>query len=259
MAEASGNERFAYDSYRRFVAMYGDVVLDMKPERKEDHDPFEVILAAKKKAFGVQVDSELPASALKELVEEFKAEIKRRKGVEFPTKPHDQLRGAIMAVFNSWENNRAIAYRKLNNIPASWGTAVNVQAMVFGNKGDDSATGVCFTRNPANGENEFYGEYLINAQGEDVVAGIRTPQKIIELGKSFPKAYQQLLDIRKKLEKHYRDMQEVVHAPVPQRQAYRIRQRAHRSRDGGRETHFQGRSSSPRRARGTQPASASGV
>jgi pyruvate,orthophosphate dikinase len=209
LAEASGNERFAYDSYRRFVAMYGDVVLDMKPERKEDHDPFEVILAAKKKAFGVQVDSELPASALKELVEEFKAEIKRRKGVEFPTKPHDQLRGAIMAVFNSWENNRAIAYRKLNNIPASWGTAVNVQAMVFGNKGDDSATGVCFTRNPANGENEFYGEYLINAQGEDVVAGIRTPQKIIELGKSFPKAYQQLLDIRKKLEKHYRDMQDI--------------------------------------------------
>ncbi|HJX52007.1 MAG TPA: PEP/pyruvate-binding domain-containing protein, partial [Polyangia bacterium] len=167
LAQVSNNERFAYDSYRRFVAMYGDVVLDMKPERKEDHDPFEVILTAKKKALGVQVDSELPASALKELVEEFKAEIKRRKGVEFPTNPIDQLRGAIMAVFNSWENDRANAYRKLNGIPASWGTAVNVQAMVFGNKGDDSATGVCFTRNPANGENEFYGEFLINAQGED--------------------------------------------------------------------------------------------
>ena len=209
LAQVSNNERFAYDSYRRFVAMYGDVVLDMKPERKEDHDPFEVLLTAKKKALGVQVDSELPASALKELVEEFKAEIKRRKGVEFPSNPIDQLRGAIMAVFNSWENDRANAYRKLNNIPASWGTAVNVQAMVFGNKGEDSATGVCFTRNPANGENEFYGEYLINAQGEDVVAGIRTPQKIIELGKSFPKAYQQLLDIRKKLEKHYKDMQDI--------------------------------------------------
>ena len=209
LAHVSNNERFAYDSYRRFVAMYGDVVLDMKPERKEDHDPFEVILTAKKKACGVQVDSELPASALKELVEEFKAEIKRRKGVEFPTNPIDQLRGAIMAVFNSWENDRANAYRKLNNIPASWGTAVNVQAMVFGNKGDDSATGVCFTRNPASGENEFYGEFLVNAQGEDVVAGIRTPQKIVELGKNFPKAYQQLLDIRKKLEKHYKDMQDI--------------------------------------------------
>ena len=209
LAQVSNNERFAYDSYRRFVAMYGDVVLDMKPERKEDHDPFEVLLTAKKKSLGVKVDSELPASALKELVEEFKAEIKRRKGVEFPTNPIDQLRGAIMAVFNSWENDRANAYRKLNNIPASWGTAVNVQAMVFGNKGDDSATGVCFTRNPASGENEFYGEYLVNAQGEDVVAGIRTPQKIIELGKTFPKAYQQLLDIRKKLEKHYKDMQDI--------------------------------------------------
>ena len=209
LAQVSNNERFAYDSYRRFVAMYGDVVLDMKPERKEDHDPFEVLLTAKKKSLGVKVDSELPASALKELVEEFKAEIKRRKGVEFPTNPIDQLRGAIMAVFNSWENDRANAYRKLNNIPSSWGTAVNVQAMVFGNKGDDSATGVCFTRNPASGENEFYGEYLVNAQGEDVVAGIRTPQKIIELGKTFPKAYQQLLDIRKKLEKHYKDMQDI--------------------------------------------------
>jgi pyruvate,orthophosphate dikinase len=209
LAKISNNERFAYDSYRRFVAMYGDVVLDMKPERKEDHDPFEVLLSAKKKALGVKVDSELPASALKELVEEFKAEIKKRKGVDFPTKPIEQLRGAIMAVFNSWENDRANAYRKLNGIPADWGTAVNVQAMVFGNKGNDSATGVCFTRSPSTGENEFYGEFLVNAQGEDVVAGIRTPQKIVELEKEFPVAYKQLLDIRKKLEKHYREMQDI--------------------------------------------------
>jgi pyruvate,orthophosphate dikinase len=157
----------------------------------------------------VQVDSELTADALKELVAEFKAEIKAKKGVDFPTDPLVQLKGAIQAVFNSWENPRANTYRKLNNIPAEWGTAVNVQAMVFGNKGEDSATGVCFTRNPASGENDFYGEFLINAQGEDVVAGIRTPQKIIELEKTFPKAYKQLLDIRKKLEKHYRDMQDI--------------------------------------------------
>jgi pyruvate,orthophosphate dikinase len=209
LAQRSGNERFAYDSYRRFVAMYGDVVLDMKPERKEDHDPFEVILSRKKKEHGVQNDSELPASALRGLVEEFKAEIRDRKGVEFPSDPVEQLKGAIKAVFNSWENPRANAYRKLNNIPAEWGTAVNVQAMVFGNKGEDSATGVCFTRNPASGENDFYGEFLINAQGEDVVAGIRTPQKIVELEKTFPQAYKQLLDIRKKLERHYRDMQDI--------------------------------------------------
>src|SRR3954467_5112146 len=158
LAAKSGNERFAYDSYRRFVAMYGDVVLDMKPERKEDHDPFEVILSRKKQALGVQNDSELPASALKELVEEFKAEIKARKGLDFPSDPVQQLKGAIMAVFNSWENPRATAYRRLNNIPVDWGTAVNIQAMVFGNKGTDSATGVCFTRNPASGENDFYGE-----------------------------------------------------------------------------------------------------
>ena len=159
LARASGNERFAYDSYRRFVAMYGDVVLGMKPERKEDHDPFEVLLTRKKKAVGAKNDSDLPASALKELVQEFKAEIKARRGVEFPNNPYDQLKGAIMAVFSSWENDRANAYRKLNGIPAAWGTAVNIQAMVFGNKGDDSATGVCFTRNPASGENDFYGEF----------------------------------------------------------------------------------------------------
>jgi len=209
LAQGAGGERFAYDSYRRFVAMYGDVVLEMKPERKEDHDPFEVILTAKKKALGVKVDSELPAAALKELVAEFKAAIKQHKGVDFPSNPLDQLKGAIMAVFRSWENDRAKVYRKLNNIPSEWGTAVNVQAMVFGNKGTDSATGVCFTRNPASGENVFYGEFLVNAQGEDVVAGIRTPQKIAELEADFPKAYKQLLDIRKKLEKHYKEMQDI--------------------------------------------------
>jgi pyruvate,orthophosphate dikinase len=209
LAQKSGNERFAYDSYRRFVAMYGDVVLGMKPEKKEDHDPFDVILGNKKKARGVKLDSELPADALKELVEEFKAEIKSRVGVDFPTDPYVQLEGAVKAVFQSWQNDRANLYRRLNNIPAEWGTAVNVQAMVFGNKGSDSATGVCFTRDPASGENVFYGEFLVNAQGEDVVAGIRTPEKIEALGSVLPQAYKQLLEIRKKLEKHYKDMQDI--------------------------------------------------
>jgi pyruvate, orthophosphate dikinase len=209
LAAKSGNERFAYDSYRRFIAMYGDVVLGLKPEHKEDHDPFDVILADKKKQYGVKLDSDLSAEALKELVKEFKAEIKNRLGVGFPDDPYQQLEGAIKAVFQSWQNDRAILYRRLNNIPAEWGTAVTVQAMVFGNKGADSATGVCFTRDPASGENVFYGEFLVNAQGEDVVAGIRTPQKIVELGKVLPVAYKQLLDIRKKLEKHYKDMQDI--------------------------------------------------
>jgi pyruvate,orthophosphate dikinase len=209
LAAKSGNERFAYDSYRRFIAMYGDVVLGMKPEKKEDHDPFDVLLAKKKQQFGVKLDSELPADALKELVKEFKAEIKNRVGVSFPEDPYAQLEGAIKAVFQSWQNDRANLYRRLNNIPAEWGTAVNVQAMVFGNKGNDSATGVCFTRDPASGENVFYGEFLVNAQGEDVVAGIRTPDKIEALGLIMPHAYKQLLDIRKKLEKHYKDMQDI--------------------------------------------------
>jgi pyruvate,orthophosphate dikinase len=209
LAAKSGNERFAYDSYRRFIAMYGDVVLGLKPEKKEDHDPFDEILDKKKKAHGVKLDSELSADALKELVKEFKAEIKARLGLEFPEDPYAQLEGAIKAVFQSWQNDRANLYRRLNNIPAEWGTAVNVQAMVFGNKGDDSATGVCFTRDPASGENMFYGEFLVNAQGEDVVAGIRTPQKIEALGKILPQAYKELLEIRKKLEKHYKDMQDI--------------------------------------------------
>jgi pyruvate, orthophosphate dikinase len=209
LAKKSGNERFAFDSYRRFIAMYGDVVLGLKPEKKEDHDPFDEILDHKKKARGVKLDSDLPADALKELVVEFKDEIRKRVGVDFPTDPYVQLEGAIKAVFQSWQNDRANLYRRLNNIPAEWGTAVNIQAMVFGNKGSDSATGVCFTRDPASGENLFYGEFLINAQGEDVVAGIRTPQKIEELGKVLPVAYKQLLEIRKKLEKHYKDMQDI--------------------------------------------------
>jgi len=209
LAAKSGNERFAYDSYRRFIAMYGDVVLGLKPEKKEDHDPFDEILAKKKKQQGVKLDSDLSAEALKELVKEFKAEIKSRLGLDFPEDPYVQLEGAIKAVFQSWRNDRADLYRRLNNIPVEWGTAVNVQAMVFGNKGDDSATGVCFTRDPASGENMFYGEFLVNAQGEDVVAGIRTPQKIEALGKILPEAYKQLLDIRKKLEKHYKDMQDI--------------------------------------------------
>src|SRR6185437_2605456 len=201
LAQKSGNERFAFDSYRRFIAMYGDVVLGLKPENKEDHDPFDEILDHKKKARGVKLDSDLPADALKELVAEFKGEIKKRLGIDFPENPYAQLEGAIKAVFQSWRNDRADLYRRLNNIPVEWGTAVNVQAMVFGNKGSDSATGVCFTRDPASGENMFYGEFLVNAQGEDVVAGIRTPEKIEALGKVLPEAYKQLLDIRKKLEK----------------------------------------------------------
>jgi pyruvate,orthophosphate dikinase len=209
LAAKSGNERFAFDSYRRFIAMYGDVVLGLKPENKEDHDPFDEILDKKKKSLGVKVDSDLPAEALKELVAEFKAEIKSRLGIDFPADPYEQLSGAIKAVFQSWQNDRANLYRRLNNIPVEWGTAVNVQAMVFGNKGADSATGVCFTRDPASGENMFYGEFLVNAQGEDVVAGIRTPQKIEELGKVLPVAYKQLLENRKKLEKHYKDMQDI--------------------------------------------------
>ena len=209
LAAKSGNERFAYDSYRRFVAMYGDVVLGLKPENKEDHDPFDVLMAAKKQAHGVKLDSELPADALKELVAEFKAEIKNRLGINFPNDPYAQLEGAIKAVFQSWQNDRANIYRRKYGIPVEWGTAVNVQAMVFGNKGADSATGVCFTRDPASGENVFYGEFLVNAQGEDVVAGIRTPEKIEALGKVLPKAYKELLDIRKKLEKHYKDMQDI--------------------------------------------------
>jgi pyruvate,orthophosphate dikinase len=215
----SGNERFGWDSYRRFVQMYGDVVLGMKPESKEEEDPFEIIIESVKEKRGVQLDTELTADDLKELVELFKAAIKKNTGLDFPTDPWEQLWGAISAVFGSWNNPRAITYRKLNDIPAHWGTAVNVQAMVFGNMGDDCATGVAFTRDPATGNRQFYGEYLINAQGEDVVAGVRTPQPINDSTKSdpshktlqevMPEAYAELESIYKKLEDHYKDMQDI--------------------------------------------------
>lgn len=206
---ATGNERFAYDSYRRFVQMYGDVVLGLKPVHKHEHDPFEVIIDEKKKEKGVEFDTELTADDLKDLVARFKKAIKDKTGNDFPDNPDEQLWGAVGAVFSSWMNDRAITYRKLNNIPEEWGTAVNVQAMVFGNMGEDSGTGVAFTRDPATGENLFYGEYLFNAQGEDVVAGIRTPFPISELNKAKPKLYKELDEIRLRLEKHYRDMLDV--------------------------------------------------
>ena len=215
----SGNERFGWDSYRRFVQMYGDVVLGLKPESKEEEDPFEVVLSKMKKSLGVKLDTDLSAKDLKKLVAEFKALIKKRKGVEFPEDPWKQLWGAIEAVFGSWNGARAIKYRKLNGIPEDWGTAVNVQAMVYGNMGEDSGTGVAFTRDPATGKNLFFGEYLLNAQGEDVVAGIRTPQPVndstksdksqVTLQKAMPKAYKTLESIYLKLEKHYKDMQDI--------------------------------------------------
>jgi len=205
----SGNPRFAYDSYRRFVQMYGDVVLGLKPESKDEEDPFEVALQDKKRERGVTLDTDLDAEALRELVDEFKALIKLRRGELFPEDPQEQLWGAIGAVFGSWMNPRAITYRKLNDIPDSWGTAVNVQAMVFGNMGTDSGTGVAFTRDPATGENAFYGEFLMNAQGEDVVAGIRTPLPIAQLKGENPVAYGELVKIRRTLEQHYRDMMDI--------------------------------------------------
>src|SRR5215468_3338244 len=205
----TGNQRFAYDSYRRFVQMYGDVVLGLKPETKEEEDPFEIALQEKKRERGVTLDTELDADALRELVFEFKALIKMRRGVLFPEDPHEQLWGAIGAVFGSWNNERAIVYRKLNDIPESWGTAVNVQSMVFGNMGAQSGTGVAFTRDPSSGENVFYGEFLMNAQGEDVVAGIRTPLPIRELERENPKVYGQLLKVRRTLERHYRDVMDI--------------------------------------------------
>ena len=215
----SGNERFGWDSYRRFVQMYGDVVMGMKPESKEEEDPFEVIIEEMKERRKVNLDTDLTAEDLKELVSLFKQAIKENTGKEFPTDPWEQLWGSVSAVFGSWNNQRALTYRKLNNIPANWGTAVNVQSMVFGNMGDDCATGVAFTRDPATGNRDFYGEYLINAQGEDVVAGIRTPQPINDSTKNdpshktlqeiMPAAYDELERIYENLEKHYRDMQDI--------------------------------------------------
>jgi pyruvate,orthophosphate dikinase len=214
-----GNERFAYDCYRRLVQMYGDVVLGLKPEDDTAPDPFETIINAKKKEKGVSRDTELDVEDLKDLVARFKELIRQQKNVIFPEDPYDQLWGAVDAVFKSWNNRRAIEYRRINDIPHEWGTAVNVQSMVFGNLGWESGTGVAFTRNPATGENIFYGEYLLNAQGEDVVAGIRTPQPINDaqkgdsnlksLEEEMPDVYKQLLDVREKLEEHFKDMQDI--------------------------------------------------
>jgi pyruvate, orthophosphate dikinase len=219
LADLTDNEWFAWDCYRRFVAMYGDVVLGLKPQSKEEEDPFEEIIGDKKKAKGIKLDIEFSVDDLKSLVSEFKAAIKKKLNVDFPEDPVEQLWGAIGAVFKSWMNDRAIAYRKLNNIPASWGTAVNVQAMVFGNIGQDSGTGVAFTRNPSTGENAFFGEYLMNAQGEDVVAGTRTPQPINKrqkadsdtpcLEEEMPEVYNQIIQVRNTLENHFKDMQDV--------------------------------------------------
>ena len=228
----TGNARFAWDSYRRFVQMYGDVVLGMKPTNKEDIDPFEKIIEEVKHAKGVKLDNELEVEDLKELVKKFKAAVKEQTGKDFPTCAYEQLWGAICAVFDSWMNERAILYRKMEGIPDEWGTAVNVQAMVFGNMGDTSATGVCFSRDAATGEDLFNGEYLINAQGEDVVAGIRTPQQITKIGsqrwaqlagvseeeraakypsmeEAMPEIYQELDALQTKLENHYKDMQDM--------------------------------------------------
>ncbi|NLG70004.1 MAG: pyruvate, phosphate dikinase, partial [Firmicutes bacterium] len=203
LARQSNNERFAYDSYRRFIQMYGDVVLGVPRHL------FEERLDAKKKARGVTEDPQLSAQDLRELVEEFKGIVRQQKGQAFPEDPWEQLRGAIDAVFNSWNNPRAIKYREIHHIPGDWGTAVNVQAMVFGNMGEDSGTGVAFTRNPSTGVKEFYGEILINAQGEDVVAGIRTPLPVAVLKEKMPHVYAQLEEINKRLEAAYRDMLDI--------------------------------------------------
>lgn len=232
LAKKTGNPRFAYDAYRRFVQMYGDVVLGMKPTNKEDIDPFEAIIEDVKRQRGVKLDNELGVDDLKLLVKRFKEAIKEQTGHDFPTDPMEQLWGAVCAVFGSWMNERAILYRKMEGIPAEWGTAVTVMAMVFGNMGDTSATGVCFSRDAATGEDVFNGEWLVNAQGEDVVAGIRTPQQITKAGsqrwaqmqeiseeerlanypsmeEAMPEIYKELDALQTKLENHYRDMQDM--------------------------------------------------
>jgi pyruvate, orthophosphate dikinase len=209
VAEKSGNPRFAWDSYRRLLQMYGDVVMGVQKRENEDHDPFEVVIESVKQAAGVEKDLDLTADDFKVLVEKFKQLIKERTGKTFPQDPRQQLWGSIGAVFGSWNNDRAIVYRRKYNIPHEWGTAVNVQTMVFGNRGDNSATGVAFTRDPATGEKVFYGEYLINAQGEDVVAGVRTPHPVAMLAKEMPAAHQELLKVRETLEQHFHDMQDL--------------------------------------------------
>lgn len=203
LAKFTGNERFAYDSYRRFVQMYSDVVMEMSKSE------FEKLIDEMKENKGVQLDTELDANDLKELVKKFKALYKEKMGSDFPTEPFEQLMGAVTAVFRSWDNPRANVYRRMNDIPYSWGTAVNVQAMVFGNSGDNSGTGVAFTRDPATGERVLFGEYLINAQGEDVVAGIRTPFPIAHLKEQMPAVYDEFAAIAQNLENHYKDMQDM--------------------------------------------------
>ena len=211
LENATKNPRFAWDCYRRFVQMYGDVVLGVQKREGEDHEPFETVIHTfKHEKYHADIeDSKLTAEDQKELVVRFKALIKERTGKVFPNDPWDQLRGAAGAVFGSWMNDRAIVYRRKYNIPTEWGTAVNVQAMVFGNTGDSSGSGVAFTRNPANGTNEFYGEFLVNAQGEDVVAGVRTPEPVLKLKDVMPKSYAELLAVRKTLEKHFKDVQDI--------------------------------------------------
>ena len=211
LVNATKNERFAWDCYRRFIQMYGDVVMGVQKREGEDHEPFETLIHTFKheKYHSDIEDSKLTADDQKELVKRFKALVKERTGKSFPANPWDQLRGAAGAVFGSWMNDRAIVYRRKYNIPAEWGTAVNVQAMVFGNTGEDSGSGVAFTRNPANGTNEFYGEFLINAQGEDVVAGVRTPEPVLKLKDQMPKSYAELMAVRKTLEKHFKDVQDI--------------------------------------------------
>ena len=211
LEKATNNPRFAWDCYRRFIQMYGDVVLGVQKREGEDHEPFETVIEEFKheKYDGDVEDSALTAGDQQELVKRFKALVKARTGRVFPNDPWDQLRGAAGAVFSSWMNDRAIVYRRKYNIPAEWGTAVNVQAMVFGNTGETSGSGVAFTRNPANGTNEFYGEFLVNAQGEDVVAGVRTPEPVLKLKDVMPKSYAELLAVRKTLEKHFKDVQDI--------------------------------------------------
>jgi pyruvate,orthophosphate dikinase len=209
LIDKTGNERFAWDSYRRFVQMFGDVVLGLKPQSKEERDPFEVILDDVKHHRGIKEDTQLSVADLQELVKRFKKAVKERTGKDFPNDPMEQMWEAIGAVFGSWMNDRAIVYRRMEGYPHEWGTAANICSMVFGNMGEDSGTGVAFTRDPATGENVFFGEYLINAQGEDVVAGIRTPKKIAEMAREMPQVYRQLEEIRGKLEKHYRNVQDI--------------------------------------------------
>src|SRR5262247_2005546 len=210
LATKTGNARFAWDCYRRFVQMYGDVVLGVQKRPNEDHEPFETVIEGlKHERYHQDIeDTKLTVEDLKELVTRFKALVKDRAGKNFPASPWDQLMGAVGAVFGSWMNDRAIVYRRKYNIPTEWGTAVNVQAMVYGNTGDKSGSGVAFTRNPANGAKEFYGEFLINAQGEDVVAGVRTPEPVSDLKKHLPEAYKELERIRQTLERHFKDVQD---------------------------------------------------